>query len=85
LSPKLLKTLSLIIALSILAACAPQGATPAAPTAKLTLGAYTTPREAYAELTPLFASQWKEKTGDEVTFEESYLGSGAQSRAIVAW
>jgi sulfate/thiosulfate-binding protein len=50
---------------------------------KLILGAYTTPREAYGELIPVFAAQWKEKTGQEVTFEESYLGSGAQSRAIV--
>jgi sulfate transport system substrate-binding protein len=50
---------------------------------KLTLGAYTTPREAYQELIPLFQEQWKEKTGQDVVFEESYLGSGAQSRAIV--
>jgi sulfate transport system substrate-binding protein len=48
----------------------------------LILGAYTTPREAYGELIPMFAAQWKEKTGQEVTFEESYLGSGAQARAI---
>lgn len=50
---------------------------------KLTLAAYTTPREAYRELIPIFQEQWKEKTGQEVIFEESYLGSGAQSRAIV--
>jgi sulfate transport system substrate-binding protein len=50
---------------------------------KLILGAYTTPREAYRELIPIFQQVWKEKTGQEVTFEESYLGSGAQSRAIV--
>jgi sulfate transport system substrate-binding protein len=50
---------------------------------KLTLGAYTTPREAYEELIPLFQKQWKEQTGQDVSFEESYLGSGAQSRAIV--
>lgn len=50
---------------------------------KLILGAYTTPREAYAEILPLFQKMWKEKTGQEVTFEELYQGSGAQSRAIV--
>jgi sulfate/thiosulfate-binding protein len=50
---------------------------------KLTLGAYTTPREAYKELIPIFQKQWNEKTGQDVAFEESYLGSGAQSRAIV--
>jgi len=50
---------------------------------KLTLGAYTTPREAYAEIIPAFQAYWKEKTGQTVTFEESYQGSGAQSRAVV--
>jgi sulfate transport system substrate-binding protein len=55
----------------------------AKPAVKLTLGAYTTPREAYGELLPIFASQWKEQNNQEVTFEESYLGSGAQSRASV--
>jgi len=49
----------------------------------LILGGYTTPREAYAEIIPLFKTFWKEKSGQDVTFEESYLGSGAQSRAIV--
>lgn len=50
---------------------------------KLTLAAYTTPREAYSEIIPLFQAHWKEKTGQTVTFEESYQGSGAQSRAVV--
>lgn len=50
---------------------------------KLILGAYTTPREVYRQLIPIFQKQWKEKTGQEVIFEESYLGSGAQSRAII--
>jgi sulfate transport system substrate-binding protein len=50
---------------------------------KLTLAAYTTPREAYGEIIPLFQDYWKKKTGQTVTFEESYLGSGAQSRAVV--
>lgn len=51
--------------------------------ASLILGAYTTPREAYGELIPVFRQQWQQQTGQAVTFEESYLGSGAQSRAIV--
>src|SRR5215217_3512276 len=49
---------------------------------KLTLGAYSTPREAYGEIIPLFQKYWKDKTGQTVTFEESYQGSGAQSRAV---
>jgi sulfate transport system substrate-binding protein len=50
---------------------------------KLTLGAYTTPREAYSEIIPLFEQKWLEETGEYIIFEESYLGSGAQSRAVV--
>jgi sulfate/thiosulfate-binding protein len=50
----------------------------------LILGAYTTPREAYDKaLIPEFQKYWKEKTGQDVEFQESYQGSGAQSRAIV--
>jgi sulfate transport system substrate-binding protein len=48
----------------------------------ITLAAYTTPREAYAEIIPLFQAYWLGETGQEVTFQESYLGSGAQSRAV---
>jgi len=73
--------------LIFLAACSSPSAGNPGPSSgeavKLTLGAYTTPREAYRELIPIFQAQWKEKTGQEVVFEESYLGSGAQSRAII--
>ena len=86
--PKLPKILLLLVVLSLLAACAaPAGNNAAAEASNdaitLTLGAYTTPREAYAELLPIFQAQWKEKSGQDVVFEESYLGSGAQSRAVV--
>ena len=50
----------------------------------LTLGGYTTPREAYGKaIIPAFQKFWKDKTGQTVEFQESYQGSGAQSRAIV--
>ena len=49
----------------------------------LVLAAYTTPREAFAEIIPLFQASWLAETGQTVTFEESYQGSGAQSRAVV--
>jgi len=52
-------------------------------TVKLILGAYTTPREAYGQIILLFQDTWYEQTGQRVEFEESYLGSGAQSRAVV--
>ncbi|HEY2157823.1 MAG TPA: sulfate ABC transporter substrate-binding protein [Isosphaeraceae bacterium] len=51
----------------------------------LTIGAYSVVREVLHEaLLPAFAARWKAETGREVRFEESYNGSGAQSRAIAA-
>ncbi|MBN2304085.1 MAG: sulfate ABC transporter substrate-binding protein [Anaerolineae bacterium] len=52
------------------------------PTITLTLAAYTTPREVYTEVIPLFQAYWLQETGQRVEFQESYLGSGAQSRAV---
>lgn len=50
----------------------------------LILGGYTAPREAYGKaILPAFQKYWKEKTGQDVEFQESYQGSGSQSRAIV--
>lgn len=50
----------------------------------LTLAAYTTPREAYGKaVLPAFAAHWKKEHGEEVQFQESYQGSGAQARAVV--
>lgn len=50
----------------------------------LVLGAYTTPREAYAKaVIPAFQKYWKDTTGQDVSFQEAYQGSGAQARAII--
>jgi sulfate/thiosulfate transport system substrate-binding protein len=46
---------------------------------KLTLVAYSTPREVYAKLTKSFA---KTDAGKGVSFDESYGSSGEQSRAV---
>ncbi|MFN8573284.1 MAG: sulfate ABC transporter substrate-binding protein [Gemmatimonadaceae bacterium] len=78
-------TLSLSL-LSLAMACegTTKGATPTN-AATLTLGAYTTPREAYGQdILPAFATEWRTKTGNTIAFEESYLGSGAQARAIAS-
>src|SRR5437870_5541755 len=50
----------------------------------LILGGYTTPGEAYGEIIPLFQKFWLDKTGKKVVFQQSYQGSGAQSRAIAS-
>lgn len=54
------------------------------PALAVTLGAYTTPREAYGKaILPAFRRHFREQSGPEITFRESYLASGAQSRAII--
>ena len=45
----------------------------------VTLVGYSTPREAYAELIPLFQAT---PAGQGVTFDESYGASGDQSRNV---
>jgi sulfate transport system substrate-binding protein len=64
--------------------CAPaRGSSSASDT--LTIGAYSVVREAFREgILPAFAAHWKKTTGRVVRFEESYNGSGAQSRAIAS-
>lgn len=49
----------------------------------LTLAGYAVPREAYGEIIDLFQDYWLEQTGQQVIFEESYIASGAQSRAVI--
>lgn len=80
------KQIGLVVILVIgflLSACGSNGTAPDGDSVKLVLGAYTTPREAYGQIIPLFQDCWYEQTGQRVEFEESYLGSGAQSRAVV--
>src|SRR6266536_6717905 len=48
---------------------------------KLTLVAYSTPKEAYAQLIPAFQ---KTAAGNGVGFSQSYGSSGEQSRAVAA-
>ena len=73
----------IFLALSFLTGCG--GRSDSDGEATLTLGAYTTPREAYSKaIIPEFQKHWKAKTGQEVEFQESYQGSGAQSRAITS-
>jgi sulfate/thiosulfate transport system substrate-binding protein len=77
------RALLLLILIALLgSACTPDGSSSDGNEVKLIFAAYTTPREAYRELIPIFQQQWKEKTGQTVVFEESYQGSGAQSRAV---
>lgn len=44
---------------------------------------YDPTRELYKDINAAFAAQWKTKTGDVVTINQSHGGSGAQSRAVI--
>lgn len=50
---------------------------------KLTLVSYAVTQSAYEKIIPLFAEKWKSETGQTVTFEQSYGGSGSQTRAVI--
>src|SRR5919109_2499701 len=58
---------------------AEEGASAEGGGAKLSLVAYSTPKEAYEELIPAFQ---KTAAGKGVTFDQSYGASGDQSRAV---
>lgn len=73
--------------LSAMAACSTAPATnpdgTAAETVELTLVSYAVTEGAYQNIIPKFAEYWKEKTGQTVVFDQSYGGSGSQTRAVI--
>lgn len=44
---------------------------------------YDPTRELYVEYNKLFATYWKQKTGDDVTVKQSHGGGGKQIRAVI--
>lgn len=57
-------------------------AAPAEPV-ELTLVSYAVAKPLFGKVIPEFQKAWKEQTGQDVRFKESYGPSGAQTRAIV--
>lgn len=51
-------------------------------TIPLTIGGYSTIKDEFEAIFPLFQKEWKKKTGQTVVFKESYQGSGAQALNI---
>lgn len=79
------KIISLFILILLLFGCQSKKTGKGPKEITLTLGAYTVPKEVYQkEILPAFQKYWLEKSGQHVRFEESYIASGAQSRAIAA-
>ena len=52
-------------------------------TVKLTLVSYAVTQDAYEKIIPKFVEEWKTKTGQSVVFDQSYGGSGSQTRAVL--
>ncbi|MFN6561100.1 MAG: sulfate ABC transporter substrate-binding protein [Nostoc sp. ChiSLP01] len=50
---------------------------------KLTLVSYSVTSEAYKQIIPKFIQQWKKEHQQDVSFEESYEGSGSQALAVI--
>lgn len=67
-----------VLATGILAAAAAQ-----AREVKLLNVSYDPTRELYQSINPVFAAQWKNTSGDEVTIKQSHGGSSKQARAII--
>ncbi|MFB2895882.1 sulfate ABC transporter substrate-binding protein [Aerosakkonemataceae cyanobacterium BLCC-F50] len=67
---------------------APSGSTPGANSGtqgdvKVTLVSYAVTRAAYEKIIPQFTAKWKQEHNQNVTFTQSYGGSGSQSRAVI--
>jgi sulfate transport system substrate-binding protein len=71
------------LALAALALLAAPVAGAAPQPAELTLVSYAVAKPLFAKVIPEFQKAWKEQTGQEVRFKESYGPSGAQTRAIL--
>ncbi len=50
---------------------------------ELTLVGYAVPKAAHDAIIPKFVQQWQKEKGQNVTFKQSYGGSGAQTRAVI--
>jgi sulfate/thiosulfate transport system substrate-binding protein len=75
-----LTLLAALAAMALAAGCGGQSnASSDGGSKKLTLAAYSTPKEAYAELIPAFQ---KTAAGESISFDQSYAASGEQQRAV---
>ncbi len=50
---------------------------------ELTLVSYAVTQAAYQQIIPKFTAQWKQQHNQDVTFNQSYGGSGSQTRAVI--
>jgi sulfate transport system substrate-binding protein len=74
-----------LVSAAMLAACGGPGGGGAKVANSLTLlnVSYDPTRELYVEYNALFAKYWKDKTGQDVTINQSHGGSGKQARSVL--
>lgn len=81
------KTLASLLALSLTGSTvSPMVADASAPKAvTLSFGSYSVTQDVYQKgIFPAFATYWKKKTGQTVSFQASFDSSGAEARAVAA-
>lgn len=61
----------------------PAAAGSAKPDVELTLVSFAVTKEAYTGIIPKFVEKWKQEQNQNVTFKQSYGGSGTQTRAVL--
>lgn len=75
--------MALALLLSLYSGCGDLSSSVSPEEDRLTLGAFSVTREVFHDgLIPAFQKRWLATTGRKLIFEESYLASGALSRAI---
>lgn len=50
---------------------------------EITLVSYAVTRAAYEKIIPQFTAKWKQEKNQNITFNQSYGGSGSQTRAVI--
>ncbi len=65
-----------------IAACSSASSAPK-PDVKITLVSYSVTKAAYDQILPKFVEKWKKEHNQNVTFDQSYGGSGSQTRTVI--
>jgi len=66
-----------------IAACSPSSANTSKQDVKLKLVSYSVTKAAHDQIIPKFVAKWKKEHNQNVTFEQSYGGSGSQARTVI--
>ncbi len=71
------------VSLSVAIASCSGSSSAAKPDLKLKLVSFSVTKAAHDQIIPQFVDKWKKEHNQNVTFEQSYAGSGAQARAVI--